>query len=121
MLKQFTNDTFPINIAIAVDSDLSNVTKHFTDNDTNKIIIDKWGSSMDALHYYNIINSKGISTSLLVFRETPKVSTIAHGVSHSVDFIFKHISEKNPCAESKAYLTEWIFKCFMKCFKITIE
>ena len=121
MLKQFINDTFTINLAIAVDSDLSNITKHFTDNDTNKIIMDKWDNCVNGLHYYNILNSKGYTTSLLVFKETPKINLIAHEVSHSVDYIFEHIQEKNPCAECKAYLTEWVFKCFMKCFKITIE
>jgi len=122
MLKQFTNDTFPINLAIGVDEELSNVTKHFRDSGDNSILnTTKWQPLHQALTYSGIINTQRKNTFLLVFKETPSISCICHEVSHVTKRIWESISEKEIGDEADAYLTEWIMRCFCKTFKITVE
>lgn len=42
------------------------------------------------------------------------LTTLAHEVSHFCDHVFDHIGEKNPCTETRAYLSEWAYgKLFM--------
>lgn len=123
MIKHFLNDTFPINLVIAVDNDLHNVTKHFVDSeDRTALDKDKWEDNIDALAYSGVISKHNLKYSfILVFKDTPTISTIAHEVSHIVNRMWEHIYEHKPADEANAYLTEWIYKCFMKTFKITIE
>lgn len=82
-MKTYHPDILPFNIAVVKNSELKNL-KEFTDCEGNKISIGEnvLGAVVKAIHN-DSENGRKACYSMIVFRDTPNVNTIAHEAFHS--------------------------------------